>query len=939
MSPDQWKEIERLYQGSVELPPNGRRQFLAESCGDEEIRREVESLLAQRIAPSFMERRGLDVARDLLSRNSKGNLVGCTIGPYEIRAFIATGGMGEVYRARDSRLNRDVAVKVLPPQFSEDVEQVRRSEREAKLLASLNHPNIAAIYDLQESDGSRCLILEFVEGQTLAERLKRDRLPLGEALEISRQIAEALETAHEQGIVHRDLKPGNIMIVANGAVKVLDFGIAKMLEPQTETIGPTNIDSASAGVVLGTPSYMSPEQARGNPIDKRTDIWAFGCVLYELLTGRQAFQGGSVTDTLAAVLTADPDWNRLQDDMPVGIRRLIERCLRKDRNRRLQTIADARIEIEDARAEPRKDKSVLPARSRRREGLAWVVAGLLAVSVAAALSVGRFHALAEAPEMRLEISTPPTGFPNSFAISPDGRQLAFVATRASRSEIWIRPLDSATAQPVPGTQGVGNNRIDSPFWSPDNRSLAFFEDGNLKRIDIDGGASQTIVRGSSAGGSGEWSAEGVILFSTYIGGPVRRVLASGGEALVVTNVNPPQQENYSAPSFLPGGRQVLFPATGEAAGIYLGSIDSVGIKRLMAGDITAAHYTSSGWLFFLSQGTLAARRFDVTRGELAGDPVAVAQGVSAFTVSASGTVAYRSGGPALRQLTWLDRSGKVLGTLGSPATSFVNPEISPDGRRVAVNRILQGNWDVWIVDADRTLRLTLDPGNDLFPIWSPNGDRILFTTRRNSATYHFYQKPSSSSTGAEAPIVEWPGAAAAATDWSPDGLFFLFCDLNPRTAGDLWIAPSAAVGKPEVFLKTNYDEGNGQFSPDGRWVAYQSNESGRYEIYVRPFPKRDEQWPVSTSGGFWPRWRPDGKELYYVGLDGKMMAVSIGVKGTTIERGVPMALFQTPSSGNGTVRNRPQYDVAPDGRFLFVTVEDAAPPPITLLLNWKPPTK
>ena len=406
--------------------------------------------------------------------------------------------------------------------------------------------------------------------------------------------------------------------------------------------------------------------------------------------------------------------------------------------------------------------------------------------------------------------------------------------------------------------------------------------------------------------------------------------------MVVTNINPPQQNEYYAPSFLPGGRQFLFSATGDTAGIYLGSVDSAGTKRLVAGNITAAYYASPGWVFFLSQGTLAARRFDMTRGELAGDPVTVAQGVGDFKVSASGTVVYRSVGLTRRLLTWLDRSGKVLGTLGgTDLNSVVNPELSPDGGRVAFNRVMQGNWDVWIVDAARTLRLTLDIGNDLFPIWSPNGDRILFSARRNGAV-HFYQKPSSSSDGAEKPIVEWPESAVA-TDWSPDGHFFLFWDLNLKTAGDLWVAPLDG-GKPEVFLKTNADEGNGQFSPDGRWVAYQSNESGTYEIYVRPFSKRDGLRQVSTSGGYWPRWRPDGKELYYVGLDGKMMAVPIAVKGATIERGLPTTLFQTPVSGTAP-QNRSQYDIAPDGRFLFVTVADAALPPITVLLNWKPPTK
>jgi serine/threonine protein kinase len=940
MSSERWKEIERLYQSAVELPPDQRTQFLTESCSDDELRREVESLLAQRNAPSFMERRGLDVARDLLNRNPKGDLVGRTVGPYEIRAFIATGGMGDVYRARDSRLNRDVAVKVLPPQFSEDVEQVRRSEREAKLLASLNHPNIAAIYDLQESDGSRCLILEFVEGQTLAERLKRGRLPLGEALEISRQIAEALEAAHEQGIVHRDLKPGNIMIVANGAVKVLDFGIAKMLEPQTESIGPTNIDSASVGVVLGTPSYMSPEQARGNPIDKRTDIWSFGCVLYELLTGRQAFQGGSVTDTLAAVLTADPDWNRLPAGTPWLVQRLLQRALKKDSRQRLGDIREARIEIEESGSEAEKSGASRPKRNPR---LAWIVAAsaVVVAAVFAAIHFGDTPA-SSSPELRLQIVTPSTPAPNQFALSPDGRYLVFVASGDGPRRLWLRPLDETESRPMAGTDDAAY-----PFWSPDSRSIGFFASSTLYRIDIGGGPPKALAW-APGGRGGAWNADGTVLFARPEF-PLQRIVSSGGRVAPATRferfVGATGQTGNQFPQFLPDGIHFLFYVTGTPAvsGIYLGSLNGGEDKRLTAAD-TAAAYLPPDRIVFVRQGALVARRLDFAHEKLVGDEATLADpvgydasvNVGGFSISSDGRVAYRTYSAGYRQLTWYDRTGKALGVTGEPdANDMSYPELSSDSHRLAVSRTIQSNVDVWIMDLVRggLTRVTDDAALDNYPLWSPDGPQIAFSSTRVGGSDLFLKD---SRTGAEQ-LLLITQSPKQPLDWSKDGRFLLYMQDDPKTGHDLWaLEMTGEERKTRVVVNTRFAEIGGQFSPDGHWVAYATNESGRFEVVVQRFPEPSGKWPVSTNGGVWPRWRADGKELYFIAPDGELMAVSVGAQGPTFEAGVPVALFATQMVGDAATNFvKPPYAVSRDGRFL-INQPVASTTPITLILNWKP---
>ncbi len=879
-------------------------------------------------------------------------MIGTRLAHYEITAHLGSGGMGDVYQATDTRLGRSVAIKILPDAFLRDAERVARFQREARVLASLNHPHIAAIHGFEESGERRFLVMELVSGQTLAERLARGALSVDDALKTAVQIAEALEAAHQQGIIHRDLKPANIKITHNGKVKVLDFGLAKALEGETPGSSLSNsptlsVAATNSGVILGTAAYMSPEQARATVLDPRTDIFSFGAVLYEMLTGRQAFAGQTVSDIVAAVLKVEPDWSRLPHGTPAGIQRLLHRCLQKDRNRRLHAAADARIEIEEASA-------ALPiagvgAPGARRLRIPWLAAALAAAAAAVfAILYFRSAPSPDAPEMRVEINTPTTTDSISFALSPDGKQLVFVASVDGAPRLWLRSLDTGAAVPLAGTEGAAY-----PFWSPDSRSVGFFADAKVRLIDIGGREVHTLTDVAAARG-GSWNADGVILFSSRCPVcPLFRIAASGGEAIALMKLA--GQSNQRFPQFLPGGRQFLFYdalGTPETRGIYLGSLDPVEVKRLTASD-SAGAYIPPGWVLWLRAGTLTAQRLDLDRKELTGDPVPVADSVAfdaatsvaGFSVSQTGLVAYRKGAPSRRQLHWFDRSGKALGLLGTADESGPSgPRVSPDGRRVTEYRTVQGNTDIWILDAARTSRFTFDTSSQRFPLWSPDGSRILFDSTAKGPR-NLYLKPASGAGGEEL-LVESPRDKVA-TDWSVDGRFILYHSNDPQTSQDLWVVPLEGDRQPWVFLKTDFSERQGHFSPDGRWVAYMSDESGRPEIYVRPFTgpgvagaadRGGGQWQASTGGGIFPKWRPDGKELYYIAPDGKLMAVSITVNGQTLEPGPPVALFATRIVGGGTDNNQGrQYDVSRDGRFLINTVlDDAAPSPITLLLNWKP---
>jgi serine/threonine protein kinase len=878
--------------------------------------------------------------------------IGQQLGSLEVTALLGKGGMGEVYRARDTKLKRDVAIKILPDEFARDADRVNRFQREAEVLASLSHPNIAGIYDLQHSGDTQFLIMELVEGETLADRIKRGPIPMEDALQIGKSICEALEAAHEKGIVHRDLKQANVKLTPDGKVKVLDFGLAKAMESTPTTTlsnSPTllSVAASNAGMILGTAPYMSPEQVKGKTVDRRADIWAFGVVLYEMLTGKIAFSGETVSETMAFVITKEPDWSALPANTPWRLQRLLRRCLKKDAHNRLQAIGEARIAIEEMQNGP--ETSALTPLGVQSSDHRWMFFSLVVTLIAAAMALPTIRYFSEVPpvappEVRLEVNTPSISGPLtliSFAISPDGRRLAFVASNEGKSQLWLRQLDTVAARPLPGTDGAI-----LPFWSPDSRSIGFFADGKLKRIDVGGGLPQSLAdtgSASAAGGSfgGTWSQQGVILFAA---GPIFRVPASGGEAVPVAKVEAPFATAF--PQFLPDGRRFLFSATdrSRAPEVYLASLDSPQVTRITAADSTG-FYEIPGWLLFLRQGALVARHFDESRGELVGDPVTVTDQITvepffrnaAFSASASGAIAYRAGTTARTQLTWFDRAGKPVGTVGELDDNNTGyPELSPDGRRVAVDRIVQGNQDLWLIDILRgsTTRFTFDSGNDRRPIWSPDGTQVVFDANRKR-TFDLYIRPSNGS-GTDQLLFE-SSYSKVPDGWSPDGRFLLYNENNGKTS-DVLALPLQGEKKPIPVANSPFSENNGQFSPDGRWIAYQSNEAGRFEIYVVPFPSRSGKWQVSTGGGTAPRWRHDGKELFFLAPNGSMMGTTVSASDTSFEAASPVMLFQTQIVGGGQTQAKQQYTVSADGRFLVnVATGDFDNTPITLILNWHPP--
>jgi len=851
--------------------------------------------------------------------------------------------MGEVYRARDTKLNRDVAIKILLPAVANDPDRLTRFSREAQVLASLNHPNIAHIYGLEDAGDVRALVMELVEGPTLADRLTRGALPLDEGLPIAKQIAEALEAAHEQGIIHRDLKPANVKVRPDGTVKVLDFGLAKAMDSagassMSAMMSPTiSIHATQAGIILGTAAYMSPEQAAGKPVDRRADLWAFGVVLLEMLTGRQVFVGETVSHVVASVLKDAPDLTTLPPDTPAVIRRLLRRCLQKDRTQRLQSAGDARLDIEEAASEPSGTTPATAIRTvhRTRERIAWSAA-LAAVVVAALVIVRLRDAQRVQPsEMRVEITTPATSAPLDFALAPDGRSLVFVASAGGTQRLWFRPLDKADAQPLTGTDDAT-----LPFWSPDSRSVAFFASGKLKKIDISGGLPQVLAT-AAIGRGGSWNADGTILFSPLAGiDPIMRIPATGGNPTPVTRAIP-GHASHRFPQFLPDGRRFLFyvQSNPDVQGIYLASLDGGEAKRLTAAD-TDGLFLRPDRLLFVSQGRLVAQRLDLTRGEVLGSAETLADHVAqsaffhgAFSVSDDGRIAYRAGGERT-QLVWYDRTGKLVAQAAPPDTQgLLAPELSPDGNRVAVDRTVEANRDVWLMDLIRNslTRFTFDPSVDGFPVWSPDGKRIAFESTRHGR-YGLYVKPSSL-VGAEVAIGDSPNNRWP-LDWSKDAQFLLYHEDDSKTGSDVWALPMTEGDRKAIAVaNTRSWELTAAFSPDGRWVAYDTNESGQFQIVVQPFPNPTGKWQISTDGGTAPRWARDGKEVYFVNAEGKLMAAPVRIAASSFDYDAPVPLFQTRIYNNVY---KQQYAVAADGRFLINQVmEEASPTPITLLLNWK----
>jgi serine/threonine protein kinase len=888
---------------------------------------------------------------------------GSKIGPYEIVAPLGAGGMGEVFRARDPRLGRDVALKSLPELTRMDPERIARFQREARILASLNHPHIAAIYGLEEAGDQRFLVLELVEGGTLRDRLARATLTLREGLTIAREVADALQAAHEKGVIHRDLKPANIALTPDGSVKVLDFGLAKPIEPGPEA--PTSeFPVTESGVIVGTAGYMSPEQARGLPLDKRTDIWAFGCVLYEVLAGRHPFPGGTSSERIAAILTQDPDWAALP--LPSRVQWLVKRCLQKDPRRRLQDIGDARIEIEET-LEDQTDSGARSSSAARssaprahRERLAWVATGVSILALVATLSRDRTESRRETrpsqtysasiflPDLRLWNGGPS----GRFALSPDGSRLAIVASDDSgRTMLYIRPLSTQVAQPLAGTENAS-----FPFWSPDSRFVAFLADGMLKKVEASGGQTTTLAE-ATLGATGAWSRDGVILFTPRGSSSLYRVPAAGGAASPATTLDTASGDvQHWYPYFLPDGQHFLYFVVGSrtqgvttARAVYVGALDDNEPHKPVLEPGTNAKY-ANGHLVYLRDRTLVAQPFDLENLEIHGEAVPIVEQVQiagasagttgiagAFSASDTGVLAFQTGGPTRSQLAWYDRGGKQLKLLGDLG-DFADLALSPDDARVAVSKLdpVLGTRDIWTYDVARGVpeRLTFDPADDFAAIWSrPDGDRIAYSSWR-SGTIDLYET-SSRAGGAETLLFEHP-LGKFASHWSYDGRYVAFVAGGGIIArSDIWILPLFGERKAYPFVERSYPESQPQFSPDGQWIAFMSMESGDREVYVRPFSSQGDQWLVSSAGGGWPRWRKDQSELFYVAKDGKIMTAPVSVEGGKFWSGTPRAVLD--------VRTRPlsrldayQYDVSFDGQHFIVNtfVEETTLAPITLVVNW-----
>ena len=866
---------------------------------------------------------------------------GTRLGPYEILSPLGAGGMGEVYRARDTKLGRDVALKILPATFTNDPERLARFLREAQVLASLNHPHIGAIYGLDEANGVQFLVLELVDGESLDKRIARGPVPVDEALAIARQITEALEAAHEKGIVHRDLKPANIALTTDGNVKVLDFGLAKALEPTSGigidvTASPTITTPAmmtGVGMILGTAAYMSPEQARGRAADKRSDIWAFGCVLYEMLTGERLFRGETITDVLAAVVTSEPDWSRV----PLRTRRLLRSCVEKEARRRLQAIGDAWLLLDEM-----APASQSAHWSSRVAG--WPAVALSLVAAAALWTLWR-QPLVEERALQFHVNPPPgtrfqAGVAGGSSISPDGRAVVFVATSAGGPTLWIRRLDALTPRELPGTTGAA-----FPFWAPDGRSVGFFAEGKLKKIDVSGGPPVVIAAAPTPRG-GTWGPDGTIVFGPSVGVLQQVAASGGGTAAPLTRLDLANGETaHRWPQFLPGGRRFLYfvrSSKPNRSGVYLGSLDRPQekffvVESLSAGAYSPPHGKTQAYLLWMRENALVGQPFDFERAHLSGEPllipgaehVGIVSSLNQAPISLSneGTLLF-SGADDSYELTWFSRDGKAMSTVGKP-DRYAAVRISPDGNRAAVATYdRSGQRDIWTMELARGLpnRLTYDGG--FVSVWSPDGHRIAYHDATQTRLFTI------AAGGGDRQGVLESQDLVYINDWSPDGQLLMYTKISPATRNDLWLLPASGARTPVPLLVTPFDESHGQFSPDGKWIAYTSNESGQEEIYVRSMPAKESR-RVSTSGGSFSRWRTDGKELFYRSLDGRLMAVSVATGAERLEFGAPVPLMRI-MEPLGTFTY--PYDIGPNGDKILALTPAGSEynmVPLAVIVNWE----
>ncbi|MBK5297404.1 MAG: serine/threonine-protein kinase [Vicinamibacteria bacterium] len=876
---------------------------------------------------------------------------GARLGPYEITSPIGAGGMGEVYKARDTRLDRTVAIKILPDILAADPQFRERFDREGRAISQLTHPHICTLYDVGEHEGTAFLVMEYLEGVTLADRLVKGALPVDQALTIAIAIASALDKAHRAGIVHRDLKPGNIMLTKSGA-KLLDFGLAKSQGPVIGGAGlsmlPTTPANLTAqGSVLGTFQYMAPEQLEGQEADARTDLFAFGVVLYEMLAGRRAFAGKTHASLLGAILKDQPPAvSTLQSQAPASLDHVVIKCLEKDPDERWQSAHDLHHELAWIASDATTARTAAAAPRPWRERVAWMpLLGVAVLSAALGFIGSRWSSApvtSDAPEMRLQIVTPPDASLVGFAISPDRRALVYQATTEGRAQLWLRSLDSETARPLDGTAGASGL---APFWAPNGRSIGFFTADQLKRIDLDGGLVRTLARATEARG-GTWGTTGTIVFAAASAGSLNAVPAGGGDPAVVTRVERPRQTSHRLPHFLPDGRHFLFYSLGapDGRGVYMGALGSTDAHRLFDAD-SAAVFAAPDRVLFARQGALWAQRLDLSELRPVGEPVPVSTqvaliadsvGAVALSETAPGLIAYRAGA-GTRQFQWFDRTGRQVGALGDPDEGQpAGPQLSPDGRTVLFRRTIGGNTDLWSIEARRNIlrRLTFDPAVDHHAVWSPGGDRVVFSSYRKGVP-NLYDASLSSGSASAATLLLETSENKNTTDWSADGRFILYTVQSPTTGNDIWVLPLLGDRRPTPVAQTAASERRARFSPDGRWVAFESNENGRSEIYVQSFPDAARKTQISTAGGTAPLWRGDGRELFFRSPDDQMLAARIASSGTQIDVDTPSVLFALPAGPNRDT-NASWYDVSRDGqRFLVnTTVEGASP--ITVLLNWKP---
>jgi len=903
-----------------------------------------------------------------------------SIGPYRVLAKLGEGGMGEVYRARDTKLDRDVAIKVLPEQFVSDPERIARFQREAKTLASLNHPNIGGIYGLEDASGVKALVLELVDGPTLADIIEGSGLkaqgsgqtaqgscglPIDEALTIARQIIDALEAAHEQGIIHRDLKPANIKLRPDGTVKVLDFGLAKAMDPAGRSFssgggeagpkGPaynlsmsptiTSPAMTMAGVILGTAAYMSPEQARGRTADKRSDVWAFGCVLYEMLTGKRAFEGEDVSDTLALVLRGEPDWNAFPASVPPNIRAIVKRCLQRDRKARIPDMSVVRFMLDEPA--PATDAASTPGRARAtRVWLASSAAGVLLVTTLAAISFAMWRPTGNPTRLtRLNLTLPdgmalamgastsaPGAAPGDLSISPDGMHVALLlAAPAGRSRIFVRDMDALGARELPGTDGASG-----PFWSPDSRSIGFFADGKIKRVNLDGGPPVSLCDSPDYRG-GAWG-DGVIVFAPSNRTGLMKVSASGGTPTPATTTEK-GEVGHGRPTFLPDGHHFLFGV--YQGGNWAATID--GPERVLVipkFDAMNVGY-AQGQLLFVRGNTLMAQPFDDKRLALSGDAIPIAEQVhvansppiGSFAVSWNGVLVFLQGSSSTStQIAWFDRSGKMLRTVGDVG-DYDDLWLSHDGKRATVtlpDPAQKGLRDIWMIDVARgaRTRFTFDPASDITPVWSPDDRRIVFSSNRRGH-YDLYAKASNGS--GDETLLYADGRDKFPMDWLPDGRL-IYMAQGGSTGRDLLILPLTGDRKPVPLLQSRFDEWTAQVSPDGKWLAYSSNESGAYEVYVAPVSDPSAKTIVSADGGVGGQWRPDGKAVLFSKASGdSVIETELHITGARADVSAPRTLFNLRAAGQ-----RSSLGIAADGEMLAAYLPDdtTATRPITVVQNW-----